>query len=136
MIILNYEESMVEKLVYATSFDVFINGETKHIKKRENEFEEFFKRVKSLFKEGRVMPAFGVSIHEATLNEITSGEWIQINFEIELSQNQLPFTSLLFKLEKTGGINLIRKNKGFYEGRCIFLDFDKEIDLQKFFNLN
>ena len=77
------------------------------------------------------MPAFGVSVHNETLNAINSGSWLQVNFEKELSENQLSFTSLIFKLEKTGGINLIRKYKGLYEGRCIFLDFFQEIDLKE-----
>ena len=76
------------------------------------------------------MPAFGVSLHNETLNEIKSNCWLQVNFNKEIVKNGLPFNALLFRLEETQGFNLIRLYDGKYEGRCLFLDLDKEMDLK------
>jgi len=75
------------------------------------------------------MPALGVSIHEFTTNELQNDNWLEINFESELQIDDLPFTSLLFKLEETGGINLIRKHNNKYDGRCLYLNLEKTTDL-------
>ena len=136
MLVLNYDENLTQKLKYVDSFDLFKDGEIIKIKKGDHEFERYFKCVKFLFENARVMPAFGVSLHGETLNALKKGEWFQINFEKELDENGMLFDALLFKLEKTGGINLIRKNNNKYEGRCVFLDFDNVIDLEKFFNFS
>ena len=136
MFVFNYEGNLTQKLEYATSFDLFVNGEVINKNKTTKEFETYLSLVKTLFQNSRLMPAFGVSLHDETLNALNDGTWLQINFEKPLNENGLPFESLLFKLEKTGGINLIRKHNNRYEGRCVFLDFNNEIDLIEFFNIS
>ena len=75
------------------------------------------------------MPAFGVSLHAETLNELKNDNWIKINFNKQIIVNELPFVSLIFKLEKTSGFNLIRFHNEKYEGRCFYLDLCEELDL-------
>lgn len=132
--IIDYSDSMVDCVQYVESFYVYENGNKKTLDKTSKEFALTLKNVENVFKTARVMPAFGVSLHEETLKEIRNDNWLQINFSKQMNKNDLLFNSLIFKLEKTNGINLIRLYNGKYEGRCIFLDFDDEVDLNELIN--
>lgn len=132
MLSCSFVDNMSECTQFIESFDIFTNGNKKVVSANDKEFETLKLKVNNLFNNSRVMPAFGVSLHLETLNALKSDEWLQINFNQELNQNGLIFSSLLFKLEETNGINLIRKYNGEYEGRCIFLDFIQTINLKQF----
>ena len=113
------------------SFFVFQNGVKKVVELNSENNKILKDEITNILKKSRIMPAFGVSLHNETLNEIKKGQWLQINFSSEMNIGGLLFNSLLIKLEKTNGINLIRLYNGKYEGRCIYLDFDEEIDLNE-----
>lgn len=132
MINFNAGDSLVENIQFIESFCVVNNGEIVEISKEDKMFEELKSKIEILFSCSRIMPAFGVSLHNETLNALEKESWVQINFGKELSVNGLPFNALLFKLEETSGINLIRNQNGIFEGRCIYLDFGKIIDLKQF----
>lgn len=72
----------------------------------------------------RPMPAFGVSIHALTLEEMKSGRWVEFIFGRTYEYNGMPFEKLLVKVESQfRGFNLIRYNAACgYEGRCFYLD--------------
>ena len=80
------------------------------------------------------MPAFGVSIHEETVNAMQNGEWLKLNYNAEMDKEGLLFTSLLFRLEECQGFNLIRLYGERYDGRCIYLDLPKTTDLKQLIN--
>lgn len=130
----DYQNSMIDCVEYIQSFSVFSNGKKKDITKQDKCFDELLSFIYKVFESSRIMPAFGVSLHNETINELKNGNWLQINFNKQVEKNGLLFSSLLFKLEKTNGINLIRLFNDKYEGRCVFLDFDQEIDLKLIFN--
>lgn len=119
---------------YIEGFRVIKGGECVEIIKGEKDFNALVLKIKQLFSSSRLMPAFGVSLHKETLNAMQEGDWLEIIFSNEQEKNGLKFSKLLFKLEITGGVNLIRFNQNKYEGRCLFLDFDDLIDLKQLLN--
>lgn len=129
MISYNYEDSMIDCLQNIESFSIFESGNKIVISKENEEFNIILKKIEEIFSSSRVMPAFGVSLHDETLNALKQDNWLQIDFNQEISKNGLPFSSLLFKLEITSGFNLIRLYNGKYEGRCIYLDLNEPTDL-------
>lgn len=127
----DYSDSMIDCLNYIDSFFIFENGKRKEIKKANVEFDIIYNKIENLFYNSHLMPAFGVSLHNETLNAIKCESWLQINFSKEMIKNDLPFNALIFKLEETSGINLIRLHNKKYDGRCIYLDFNEKTDLIK-----
>ena len=129
MMVFNNIDDIHNCLQYVENFDIFSNGEIEKIDKYNNKFNGIVLNLKRVFKEGFLLPAFGVSMHQETLNELESGKWLQINFNEEQIQNGLNFNSLLFKLETTQGFNLIRKFQDRYDGRCLYLNLSQKTDL-------
>lgn len=72
----------------------------------------------------RPMPAYGVSLHSLTLEEMKSGKWVEFIFSQIYEYNGMPFEKLLVKVESGfHGFNLIRYNSACgYDGRCFYLD--------------
>ena len=121
--------TMYNTLEHLESIELIQNG--KIHKLSQQEFQQTFARLQDLFGEARVMPAFGVSIHEETVNAIQDGEWLKLNYNAEMDKEGLLFTSLLFRLEECQGFNLIRLYGERYDGRCIYLDLPQTTDLKQ-----
>lgn len=133
MFVMESEEAkLINYINEISSIKIFNNGVSTLVFKGQDDFKKITNKLKELFSISRIMPAFGVSLHNETLNALKSDMWLQINFNKKLTINQLDFQSLLFKLEQTGGINLIRKNNNQFTGRCIYLDLQSETDLTTF----
>ncbi len=84
------------------------------------------------------MPAFGVSIHTETLKAIKAGVWLKFSYETQQSVDGMTFDELLIEIKpEFQGFNIIRGNKGIYEGRCFYINLvDKDMkDLYNFINL-
>lgn len=114
---------------HITSIYIHTNGNKKVLTKNDTKFNLIIENLNKTFANSRLMPAYGVSLHEETIKEIKKGVWLEINFDSELEINELLFTSLLFKLEPTYGLNIIRLYNNKYEGRCIHVDFMENVDL-------
>ena len=125
----NYFMTMYNTLEHLESIELIQNG--KIHKLSQQEFQQTFARLQDLFSEARVMPAFGVSIHEETVNAMQDGEWLKLNYNAEMDKEGLLFTSLLFRLEECQGFNLIRLYGERYDGRCIYLDLPQTTDLKQ-----
>ena len=121
--------TMYNTLEHLESIELIQNG--KIHKLSQQEFQQTFARLQDLFGEARVMPAFGVSIHEETVNAMQEGEWLKLNYNAEMDKEGLLFTSLLFRLEECQGFNLIRLYGERYDGRCIYLDLPQTTDLKQ-----
>jgi len=130
----NIDLELIKLLEHIESMNVYQDGKMEHFRINELKFSTFIGKFVDIFRRARVMPAFGVSLHDDTMNALQYGEWIEINFDQELAINGLPFDSLLFRVEKTTGVNLIRKYQDKYDGRAIYIDFDEEIDFTELFN--
>ncbi len=118
-------------LDFVENYTIHLNGKIKKIDKNNKDFQDLTQNLENLFLNARVMPAFGVSLHDDTLLALETDTWLEINFENEQKINDLPFSSLLIKLEESYGTNLIRKYNNRYDGRCIYLDFMEKVDLTK-----
>lgn len=116
------------------SFEVYNSGEKELIFKQDVSFVKIKNNINNLFSNSRLMPAFGVSLHNETLKELKSGNWLQINFSELLTKNGLPFNSLLIRLEEVQGLNLIRLYQNRFDGRCLYLDLDSNFDLEDIIN--
>ena len=129
MIIYDNENTLNDIVEKIDNFEVFVDGEIRKVEHQNSEFIVLKNKLFDLFSNSRLMPAFGVSLHNETLNELKIGEWLKINFSKLITKNGLSFDSLLIKLEKTRGCNLIRLFNGKYEGRCLYVDFDETVNL-------
>ena len=134
MYIYQEQNPMLEITKEIESFSFYYYGKKFNVNKHNKKFQTLIEKTTKVFSNSKVMPAFGVSLHHETQNAMKHGIWVEINFKEQITINELPFSSLLVKLEKANGINLIRKYNGKYEGRCIYLDFDEELDLVKIIN--
>ena len=77
----------------------------------------------------REMPAYCVSLHEETVEALQSGIWARFIFPSTQIHNNMQFNELLLKIEKDmSGVNIIRSNFGFLEGRCYYLDLEKNFN--------
>ncbi len=73
--------------------------------------------------DSRTMPAFGVSIHTETLKAIQNGVWLKLQYNGTQCVDDMPFDELLIEVNpEFGGFNIIRGNRGIYEGRCYYID--------------
>ena len=69
------------------------------------------------------MPAFGVALHNDTIEVMTKGIWVEFIFDNTKSHNEMLFDSLLINVVgEHSGFNIIRKYQGQYEGRCFYVD--------------
>jgi len=121
--------SVIDLIEKIESFTLIKNGKHSFLETSSKNFDEIKNNLLEVFKQGTLLPALGVSLHDLTTEEIKYGIWLKINFKNEQVKNDLPFTSLLIKLEKTGGFNLIREFNNKYDGRCLFLHLEKTTDL-------
>jgi len=119
--------SMPEKLSEEVMFGAYNNGH--EIIMTEDDLQNFDDIFSELLKDCRPMPAFGVSIHDKTMEAIKEGIWIRFVFDETLSVNDLPFDELLINLTKDMyGFNVVRGNGGVYDGRCFYVDVPRNMD--------
>lgn len=79
--------------------------------------------------DARQMPAFGVSIHKLTVEEMKSGIWVKFIYQQTMEADGMPFDELLVHVQKDmHGVNIIRGNGGSYNGRCFYLDLKGTLD--------
>lgn len=114
--------SIEEYFSISNTITVYKDGLKTEFEKGSDEFSEILLSLKSITTGAREMPAYGVSLHEETIKEMQSGYWIELNFDKTKTHNEMPFDSLLIKVEKEWlGFDIIRGQKGVYEGRCFHL---------------
>ncbi len=119
----DFENTIVNTFEDIVSIDIYRDGVSSTLDMKSAEFKEMLEKLTTTFSNGRLMPALGVSIHNLTVKEMKTGDWMKLNFSHEHEKNGLPFTSLLFRVEDGYGMNLIRENNNKFDGRCIYIDF-------------
>lgn len=111
-----------ECLTSADSIQIIKDGVL--VECKENRINE---ELSLMLENSREMPAFSVSIHIDTIKEITRGCWLKLQYRETKVVNDMPFDELLIKVEQNvNGFNVIRGNKGIYEGRCYYIDLDNK----------
>ena len=119
---------MLDWFSEAEMINFYKNGQ--QIELSANQIEEIDVLFNEAIEDAICMPAFGVSIDNLTKQEMKSGLWLEFMFYSRQIRNEMPFDSILIKIEKNHhGINLIRGIEGIYEGRCFYFDLgEKNLD--------
>ena len=114
---------------------IFKDGKEKTFPNTSTEFDKIKTEFMDMIYNSYEMPAFGVSIHEHTMQALQSGTWVQFNFKEQLKHNDMPFDALLINVSPDyQGFNLIRQVNGKYEGRCFYINLD-DGNMQKLYDL-
>lgn len=95
--------------------------------------------IKDMLQDSHEMPALGVAIHTEILKNIKQGVWLKLQYNGTQYVNDMPFDELLIEVDSDfGGFNIIRGNKGIYDGRCFYVDLvgNSMKLLYDFINLN
>lgn len=101
---------------------IYKDGKTKFIEKDSPEFNEIIRQWEIDCNGGYEMPAYYVSLHNETVEEMKSGLFVEFLFDETMHHNEMPFDSLVLKLgQNQYGYTLIRHHDGLYEGRCYHL---------------
>lgn len=118
-------ENLTDCFREATSLNVTFVGNEVKFDKGNDKYQMIIDSLYKITEYSHVMPAFGVCLDEPVKQEKQTGIWLELNFEKVLSFNDMPFESLLIKVESEAcGFNLMRKNNGKYEGRCFYLSLE------------
>ena len=116
------------------SITIFKDGKEKTFPNTSSEFDDLLTKFMDMIYDSYEMPAFGVSIHEHTMQALQSGFWIKFNFKEQMKHNDMPFDALLVNIMSNDkGFNLIREVEGKYEGRCFYLNLEN--DMQSLYDL-
>ena len=116
----NMENKTIQKcLTSSNRTEVIIDGKYDEI----TNIGELNQILKKMLNNSRTMPAFGVSIHNETIEAMKSGVWLRLIYENETWVDGMNFDELLININPTfSGFNIIRGNNGIYEGRCYYID--------------
>ena len=106
-----------------SSIKLYNDGKVKTFEKGSLEFEKIIQLWQITVNSGYEMPAFGVSIHELTMQSLQSGTHIEFVFDEVNYHNDMPFDSLLLSLQPNQyGYQLIRHYDDKYQGRCLYVN--------------
>ncbi len=84
--------------------------------------------VSKLFENSRTVPALGVVFDDMYHEDIQNGTFVTLKFDSIFEVNGLPFDELVFKVEPTyQGISIVRGMNGKYNGRCLFVDLEENM---------
>lgn len=111
-----------EYLGYINKINVIVNGKRKTYLISDNEFRLILSEMGYILGDCHDMPAFGVSIHNETVNAMKKGVWVEFFFPDTMTHNEMPFDGWLVQVEKDfTGFNIIRKYQEKYDGRCLYM---------------
>lgn len=129
-ITVNYMSDISNVFENADCINVYTEGVVKAYKSGTDEFKGIIACWYEMIEGAYDMPAFGVSLHNETLDAMKSGRWIEFEFDNKQEHNGMSFEKLLIQVESAyKGFNLIRYNpeKGYY-GRCFYFNLvDKDM---------
>ena len=75
-------EIQLEKITdYATGINVYIDGETSVYPLGCERFNEICAEWNAMLNVAHIMPAFGVILHNETVNQIRKGVWAEFEFD-------------------------------------------------------
>ena len=113
---------------YAESIVVYEDSKYTEYLNTDDNYQIVLDALENLCENSHEMPAFGVSLHNETIIAKNSGLWIELIFNRTIVHNDMPFTKLLIEVNSDySGFNIIRFYDDKYEGRCFYLDLDKNM---------
>ena len=114
---------LIARFNIGESITITYNGNEYNYTKNSDEYKSIYNGIMEYVKDAHEMPALGVSLDHETKTEKQNGLWLEIHFAKTMQYLDMPFDSLLIKIEKdNSGCNIIRGNNGKYEGRCYYLN--------------
>ena len=114
---------LIARFNIGESITITYNGNEYNYTKNSDEYKSIYNSIMEYVKDAHEMPALGVSLDHETKTEKQNGLWLEIHFAKTMHYLDMPFDSLLIKIEKdNSGCNIIRGNNGKYEGRCYYLN--------------
>lgn len=115
-----------ESINNCKEIEIIIDNEKTTYQSTDNEYDKILNELDKMLENSHEMPAFGVSLDNDTKEAKKTGVWIELKYSETYSHNEMTFDSLLIEVEKDwGGFNIIRGNKGNYEGRCFYINLNK-----------
>jgi hypothetical protein len=125
---INNNTSITHFFHEVVSITITKNGEKFSFLKGDDKFETIISALESTTTSSHEMPAYGVSLDGETKSRMQSGTWLELEFKIPKTHNDLPFEALLIEInEDYQGFNLIRKNNNKYDGRCFYLNLENNM---------
>ena len=113
----------IDVLPLVQNFDVTLDGQAVELSVEQE--QQLKRQVENLFSNCRTMPAFAVVTPEMFEEQTKDGIYVSLKFDQEYKLNDLPFDELVFEVKKDCyGFNLLRGNKGVFNGRCVYLAID------------
>ncbi len=102
---------------------IYQDGTETQLNSSEENFKSIAKELIKLSDTCREYPAFGVSLHNETVEAMKSGLWIEFKFPQTLTYNEMPFDTLVIEvIGEYSGFNIIRKFNDKYDGRCFHVN--------------
>ena len=127
----NMKQKTIQQYLSSTSqAQVIIDGEFNEVR----DTQKLNNILSDMLKDSHEMPAFGVSVHTETLKVINNGVWLRLQYNGTQVVDEMNFDELLIQVEPNyTGFNIIRGNRGIYEGRCYYIDLIQK-DMSMLYN--
>lgn len=114
---------IVSVLDEASKIIVYKDGKNVEYFKNVDNYGKIYTAWKMMVEDSHQMPAFGVSIDADTKKAMNEGVWVEFVFDEVKSCCEMPFSKILVNVcADFGGFNLIRYDRGGYNGRCFYLN--------------
>ncbi len=103
-------EIQLEKITdYSTGVNVYIDGKTEVYPVGSEKFNDICAEWNAMLDGAHIMPAFGVSLHHETVNQLQQGVWAEFEFEKQYTSNGMPYEKLLVAVNPEWcGFNIVR----------------------------
>lgn len=110
----------------AESINIYDEGVISNYAAGSKNFKKILTCWSDMISRAHIMPAFGVSLNDLTLQAVQSDLWVEFDFNKQLKSGGMPYEKLLIQVAKGFcGFNLIRYNTvGGYNGRCFYYDLN------------
>ena len=119
-------ENIQDAFTNSTYIQVINNNKNVLYDKESKQYYEILNCFNKLLENSHQVPALGVSIDNLTRQELKNGLWLEFNFNKTFYNFDMPFESLLVKIEpESYGLNIIRKYKNKYEGRVYYINLEQ-----------
>lgn len=127
ILLCSFSSNVLDLFDEVNMIEFYYNGQQIEISSDQQEkFEELFCNA---LEGAQQMPAFGVSLHDLTMQNMKEGLWIKFVYNKTIVKSEMPFDSILINITKDcHGINLIRGNDEIFEGRCYYLNLKGTLD--------
>lgn len=120
-----------DAIMNADSVTICFSSKEYTIVKDSFQYEMGMNFIENILDGSHQVPAIGVAINDEIIAEKENKEWVEFSFNKRCECDGMVFDALLIFLEKDmGGMNVFRKIDGKYDGRCFYINLDRELDTE------